>query len=85
MFHAGRLFALKEDSPPVQLDPHSLETLDNYYTFNGAMTSRTFSAHPKLDPVSGERVSFGYEARGEASRDVAIYAIDAQGQISWET
>ena len=85
MFHAGRLFALKEDSPPVQLDPHSLETLDNYYTFNGAMTSRTFSAHPKLDPVSGEMVSFGYEARGEASRDVAIYAIDAQGQISWET
>ena len=26
--HAGKLFALKEDSPPVIMDPETLETLD---------------------------------------------------------
>ena len=84
IFHAGKLFALKEDSPPVQMDPLSLETLDDYYTFNKKMTSETFTAHPKLDPVSGEMVGFGYEAKGNATDDVAVYSIDKNGQINWE-
>lgn len=84
VFHAGKLFALKEDSPPVQLDPNTLETLDDYYTFNGKLTSKTFTAHPKLDPVSGEMIGFGYEAKGNATDDVAVYAINPQGEITWE-
>lgn len=84
VYHAGKLFALKEDSPPVAMDPHTLDTLDDYWDFNGKLTSLTFTAHPKFDPESGEMLGFGYEAKGEASDDVAVYAIDASGNITWE-
>jgi carotenoid cleavage dioxygenase-like enzyme len=53
------LLALKEDSPPYALDPNTLETL-GLYTFGGQLKSRTFSAHPKFDPETGEMVVFGY-------------------------
>jgi len=83
-FHAGKFFALKEDSPPVAIDPNTLETLDDYYTFNGKLTSLTFTAHPKIDSETGEMLAFGYEAKGEATTDVAVYAISPQGNITWE-
>jgi carotenoid cleavage dioxygenase-like enzyme len=53
------LLALKEDSPPYALDPNTLETL-GLYTFGGQLKSRTFSAHPKFDPDTGEMIVFGY-------------------------
>jgi carotenoid cleavage dioxygenase-like enzyme len=84
VFHNGRLFALKEDSPPVLVDPHTLETIDNYYTFGDKLTSLTFTAHPKIDNATGEMIFFGYEAKGEATRDIAVYAADKNGNITWE-
>jgi carotenoid cleavage dioxygenase len=75
---------LKEDSPPVVVDPDTLETLDDYYTFDGQLRSLTFTAHPKIDSESGELVAFGYEARGEATDDVAIYSFDRSGRLTWE-
>jgi carotenoid cleavage dioxygenase len=77
--------AFKEDSPPVVLDPDSLETLDDYYTFGGKLTSLTFTAHPKIDSETGELIAFGYEARGEASDDVAIIHVDPRGKLLRET
>ena len=82
--HAGHLLALKEDSPPVLLNPNTLETVDDYHTFGGKMTSLTFTAHPKFDPENGEMIGFGYEARGENTDDVAVYAIDRNGKVTWE-
>jgi len=82
--HAGKLFALKEDSPPVVIDPITLDTLDDYYTFNGGLRSLTFTAHPKLDRARGEMIGFGYEAKGDGSDDVAIYTIDSTGQVRSE-
>jgi carotenoid cleavage dioxygenase len=84
VFHAGKLYALKEDSPPVLLDPHTLETLDDAWNFDGKLSSLTFTAHPKIDPVTGEMIAFGYEAKGEGSNDVAVYGIDPRGGINWE-
>jgi carotenoid cleavage dioxygenase-like enzyme len=84
VFHAGKLLALKEDSPPVIMDPVSLATLDDYHTFGGKLKSQTFTAHPKFDPETGEMIAYGYEARGEATDDVAVYAIDRSGQVTWE-
>lgn len=84
MFHHDKLMALKEDSPPVVLDPHTLATLDNYYTFNGTLESLTFTAHPKLDRATGEMIAFGYEARGEASRDICVFSVDPRGAITWQ-
>jgi carotenoid cleavage dioxygenase-like enzyme len=85
MFHHDKLMAFKEDSPPVVLDPDTLETLDDYYTFGGKLTSLTFTAHPKIDSETGEMIAFGYEARGEASDDVAVMTIDRHGKLLEET
>src|SRR5678815_4207699 len=84
VFHHDKLMVLKEDSPPVVVDPDTLETLDDYYTFDGQWRSLTFTAHPKIDSESGELVAFGYEARGEATDDVAIYSFDRSGRRTWE-
>jgi carotenoid cleavage dioxygenase-like enzyme len=81
--HAGRLFATKEDSRPYEIDPHTLETRGEW-DFYGKYKSLTFTAHPKIDPVTGELICFGYEAAGEASRDVYIYIIDRSGHVTRE-
>ena len=67
-YHHQRLLAMKEDSPPVALNPLTLETVDDYYTFGGGLQGQTFTAHPKIDPHTGELVAFGYEAKGLAHR-----------------
>ena len=85
IFHHGKLFALKEDSPPVELDPDTLETVDDYYDFGGKLKSLTFTAHPKIDSETGEMIAFGYEASGEASDDVAVLTIDKHGRLTDET
>jgi len=84
IWHHGKLFALKEDSPPVALDPDTLATTDDYYTFGGKLQSLAFTAHPKIDSESGEMLGFGYEARGENSNDVSIMVVDKQGRLSSE-
>lgn len=73
MFHAGRLYALKEDDLPYEIDPDTLATRgqDN---FGGAIRSVSFSAHPKVDPVTDELLTFAYQAKGDASLDIVFYA-----------
>jgi len=84
VWHGGKLLALKEDSPPVAMDPDSLETLGNW-TFDGKLRSRTFTAHPHIDAETGEMLCFGYAATGEATDDVAYYVVDRSGAIVHET
>ena len=74
---------MKEDSPPVALNPLTLETIDDYYTFNGGMKGQTFTAHPKIDPQTGELVAFGYEAKGLATDDVFVFSADPKGAVNW--
>jgi carotenoid cleavage dioxygenase len=80
---AGQLFSLKEDGLPYRIDPLTLETLGTY-DYGGRWKSQTHTAHPKIDPVSGEMVAFGYEATGPASRDVFVYTVDRKGRITRE-
>jgi carotenoid cleavage dioxygenase len=81
--HAGKLFTLKEDGLPYQIDPNTLETKGTW-DFHGKWKSQTFTAHPKLDPLTGEMIAFGYEATGLASDDLFIYTIDKGGQVRHE-
>lgn len=83
VIHAGRLFATKEDARPFEIDPHTLETRGEW-DFHGKYNSLTFTAHPKIDPVTGEMICFGYEAAGEASTDVYVYIIDRSGHVTRE-
>ena len=83
IWHSGRMFALKEDSHPVEINPITLETLGSW-DYAGNLHSLTSTAHPKVDPTSGTLVFFGYAARGEATPDIAYYEADATGQIVHE-
>ncbi|HLH68738.1 MAG TPA: carotenoid oxygenase family protein [Candidatus Dormibacteraeota bacterium] len=84
LWHGGRLFALKEDGLPHELDPWTLDTRGKW-SFDGQLRSRTMTAHPKVDPVSGELVFFGYSAKGdELSTDIAFCTADADGELLLE-
>lgn len=83
VWHGGKLLALKEDSPPVAIDPHTLET-QGVWRYDGKLTSTTATAHPKIDPLTGELIFFGYQAKGEFSDDIAVHIANAQGEIVYE-
>ncbi|KAJ1326858.1 carotenoid oxygenase family protein [Microdochium nivale] len=81
----GRLLACKEDSPAYAVDPVTLETI-GLEDFGGQMPSLTFTAHPKLDPVTGELHCFGYEAKGDGTPDVCYWTVSPDGKVgnvSW--
>jgi carotenoid cleavage dioxygenase-like enzyme len=80
VWHGGRLLALKEDSLPYELDPETLETR-GIYNFQGRLKSPTFTAHPKLDPETGELFAFAYECGGEATNTVALCVISPDGEL----
>jgi carotenoid cleavage dioxygenase len=81
LVHHGKLYTLKEDGLPHQIDPVTLETRGIWDAF-GTWKSETFSAHPKIDPLTGEAVSFGYEATGLASNDLYIATLSPQGRVT---
>jgi carotenoid cleavage dioxygenase len=80
---AGKLFTLKEDSLPYEINPKTLETIGPY-DFHGKYKSLTFTAHPKVDPVTGDMICYGYEATGLETRDVFLYTIDKTGHVKRE-
>ena len=82
-WHGGKLFVLKEDSLPYHVDPHTLETLGDW-NFHGKYTAQTMSAHPKIDPVTGEMIAYGYEAKGILTKDIAVYTINPAGRVTKE-
>lgn len=79
-FHGGRLFALREDSWPHQIDPDTLDTLPKW-NFNGQLRSTSLTAHPKIDPVTGEWWSFGLFAHGKLNRDMMLHVVDREGNL----
>jgi carotenoid cleavage dioxygenase-like enzyme len=81
--HAGKLFALKEDGLPNELSPTTLETIGPW-DFHGKWKSQTFTAHPKIDPITGEMIAYGYEATGSATDDLWLYTIDSKGHVTRE-
>jgi carotenoid cleavage dioxygenase len=58
VFHGGKLLALVESSLPTELAPCTLETI-GVYDFAGRLAG-PMTAHPKIDPVTGDMHFFGY-------------------------
>lgn len=56
------------------------KSLAGAYDFHGQYECPTFTAHPKVDARTGELITFGYEAKGDASTDVAYYLFDKNGK-----
>lgn len=78
--HAGKLLALKEDSPALVMNPLTLET-EGYTDWGGRCTSQTFTAHPKIDPVTGNMVAFSYASSGLLTRDCTYMEISPTGEL----
>ena len=79
VYHAGKLLALEEAHAPFELDPVSLESIGSHDfggKFSGPMT-----AHPKIDPESGEMLFFGYNVGGLFSDEMAFHVVDRDGKL----
>jgi carotenoid cleavage dioxygenase-like enzyme len=83
VWHAGRLFMTKEDGLAYGIDPETLETIGRW-DYHGALKSQTFTAHPRVDPETGEMFFFGYEAGGLCTPDVAYCIADKDGNLTSE-
>ena len=80
VWHAGKLLALEEAHPPFEIDPETLDSIGAWRFddhLEGPMT-----AHPKLDPITGEMLFFGYMASGIFSKQVSYQTVDAAGTLT---
>lgn len=77
--HHGELYALREDSRPFRLDPETLETLEEGDF--GDLQSTALTAHPKIDPKTGEWWSYGVFAKGEPTTDASLHVFDKSGKL----
>lgn len=77
--HHGNLYALREDSRPYRLDPATLETLE--VAEFGPLKSTALTAHPKIDPVTGEWWSYGVFAAGAPTTDASLHVFDKDGTL----
>jgi carotenoid cleavage dioxygenase len=78
VWHGGKLMALEEGHHPFEMDPASLESRGYVRPYGGRVT-----AHPKIDPVTGEMVWFAYGV-GEAplSAGMSYGVTAADGTVS---
>jgi carotenoid cleavage dioxygenase len=74
--HAGRLLSLGEIGFPYELDVDDLSTIGPY-DFGGRLTT-SMTAHPKIDPNTGEMFFFGY---GFVEPFLTYMVADATGQL----
>ena len=69
--------ALEEGNPPFLLGPATLEP-EGYETYGGKVKG-PFTAHPKVDPETGEMIFFGYSAKEpSAIRDLHVADKDSR-------
>ena len=80
VWHGGKLLALEEAHAPFALDPASLMP-KGYETFGDKLCG-PFTAHPKIDPKTGEMVFFGYSAKGRFTKEVSIQTVTADGKVT---
>jgi carotenoid cleavage dioxygenase-like enzyme len=76
VWHANRLLALEEAHAPFEMEPDTLESL-GYRDFGGNVT-----AHPKIDPETGEMAFFGYAVGPQPLSNLVSYGVvDAAGAL----
>jgi carotenoid cleavage dioxygenase-like enzyme len=80
VWHAGKLLALEEAHAPFEMDPQTLESI-GAWTFGGKLVG-PMTAHPKIDPETGEMVFFGYNASGLISADMSFHVVDRDGKLT---
>lgn len=58
LYHGGELMSLGEFGHPYLIDPDDLST-KGVFNYDGELTG-SMTAHPRIDPVTGELLFFGY-------------------------
>jgi carotenoid cleavage dioxygenase len=79
IYHGGRLLLLEEGHLPFEMDPDSLDSI-GAWRFYGKLNT-TMSAHPKVDPVTGELLFHAYMVTGPFSDDMGLYRVDKAGHM----
>ena len=79
IWHGNKLLALVESNAPFELDPVTLESIGSW-TFNNKLKG-AMSAHPKIDPETGEMLFFAYNADGIISPRMAFHVADRDGNL----
>ena len=74
VWHGGRLLTLSEIGLPYEVSPTDLATVGTH-DFGGALEG-PMTAHPKIDPATGELVFFGYHL---LESTVHLHFIDPAG------
>lgn len=77
--HAGRTLALMEACPPTEIAA-DLSTVGEY-DFGGALQG-PMTAHPKIDPTTGEMVFFGASPFPPFLR---VHSVAPDGRLTWST
>lgn len=78
--YAARLVAFGEQGLPYELAVDDLET-QGTFTFGGAINAVTpFSGHPKIDPSTGELVTFGVSYAAQEAA-LQLFRFDAHGDL----
>lgn len=77
--HAGRTLALMEACPPIELGA-DLSTIGEH-DFGGALQG-PMTAHPKIDPATGEMVFFGSSPFPPFLR---VHSAAPDGRLTWST
>ena len=80
VWHGGRLLALEEQHLPLQIDPLTLETT-GFCDFGGGLDG-PFTAHPKIDPATGEMLFFGYHTDLPRGAGLCWGIVDAAGRVT---
>ena len=75
--HAGKILALVEVCLPTEVRP-DLSTVGRY-DFGGKLRS-SMTAHPKIDPVTGEMLFFGYDITGPPF--LRYHVVDRAGTLT---
>jgi len=77
VWHSGRLLALWEVGEPHEIQFPGLKTIG---TFDSGLPIKAFTAHPKIDPISGEMLFFGMQL---GPRPRLHYGVaDRQGKLT---
>ncbi len=77
--HAGRLLALEEGHAPVELHHRTLETIGPF-DFGGRLPGN-MTAHPKIDPATGEMLFFANFPDRAFDGGLVFYVADPNGDL----
>ncbi len=77
VWHGDRLLALEEGHMPFEMDPLTLESKGYLNAYRDRVT-----AHPKIDPETGEMVWFGYSIGQMPFTNTCAYGVtSASGEV----